>query len=80
MFCDARILFDRYDSVSEVVEQLNEYFAAHPEIEAEWMRFKDLHQTEKNRPACAQTTIFKRWDELEDKYSGGVRKRTFFRM
>lgn len=80
MFCDARILFDRSDSVSEVVEQLKEYFAAHPEIEAEWMRFKDLHQTEKNGPACAQTTIFQRWDELEDKYSGGVRKRTFFRM
>jgi predicted nucleotidyltransferase len=80
MFCDAKILFDRHDSISSVVDRLKQYFAAHPEIEAEWMRFKDLHQTEKNGPACTQTTIFQRWDELEDKYSGGVRKRTFFRI
>jgi predicted nucleotidyltransferase len=80
MFCDAKILFDRHDSVSPIVEELKMYFAAHPEIEAEWIRFKDLHQTEKNGPACAQTTIFQRWDELEDKYSDGKRKRTFFKM
>ena len=80
MFCDAKILFDRHDSVSPIVEELKMYFAAHPEIEAEWIQFKDLHQTEKNGPACAQTTIFQRWDELEEKFSGGVHKRTFFRM
>lgn len=80
MFCDAKILFDRHASVSPIVEQLKMYFAAQPEIEAEWVRFKDLHQVEKNGPACAQTTIFQRWDELEDKYSDGERKRTFFKM
>jgi predicted nucleotidyltransferase len=80
MFCSAKILFERHESISPIVEDLKKYFDEHPEIEAEWIRFKDLHQTEKNGPACAQTTIFQRWDELEDKYSGGVRKRTFFRM
>lgn len=80
MFCDAKILFDRNGSISEVVDQLKAYFATHPEIEAEWIRFKDLHQVEKNGPACAQTTIFQRWDELEQKYSGGARKRSFFVM
>ena len=80
MFCDAKILFDRKVSISPVVDQLAKYFAAHPEIEAEWFRYKDLHQVEKNGPACAQTTIFQRWDELEHKYSDGIRKRTFFRM
>ena len=80
MFCDAKILFDRHDSVSPIVEELKMYFAAHPEIEADWIRFKELHQTEKNGPACAQTTIFQRWDELEDKYTGGERKRTFFKI
>jgi predicted nucleotidyltransferase len=79
MFCDAKIMFDRRGSISQVVDQLKQYFAEHPEIEAEWTRFKDLHQVEKNGPACAQTTIFQRWDELEDKYSGGTRKRTFFK-
>ena len=80
MFCDAKTLFGRKGSISPVVDQLAKYFVAHPEIEAEWFRYKDLHQVEKNGPACAQTTIFQRWDELEHKYSDGVRKRTFFRM
>jgi predicted nucleotidyltransferase len=80
MFCDAKILFDRLDLISPGVHQLKLYYAAHPEIEAEWIRFKDLHQVEKNGSACAQTTIFQRLDELEDKYSDGTHKRTFFRM
>jgi hypothetical protein len=76
-FTSYEILVQNQEAVPYLLKQ---YFAAHPEIEAEWMRFKDLHQTEKNGPACTQTTIFQRWDELEDKYSGGVRKRTFFRI
>jgi len=80
MFCDAKILFDRNDSIALVVDQIKQYFATHPEIEAEWIRYKDFHQVEKNGPACAQTTIFQRWDEMEEKYSDGERKRTFFRM
>jgi predicted nucleotidyltransferase len=78
MFCEANILFDRYGTVAPVVDQLKQYFLAHPEIEAEWNRYKELHQVEKQGPNCAQKTIIQRWDELEDKYSGGVRKRTFF--
>ena len=80
IFCDAKILFDRNDSIAPVVDLIKQYFAAHPEVEAEWIRFKQLHKEEKKGPACAQTTILDRWDELEDKYSGGVHKRTFFRM
>ena len=80
MFCEAKILFDRDDSVAPVVDQIRQYFATSPEVGAEWIRFKQLHKDEKKGPACAQTTILDRWDELEDKYSGGVHKRTFFRM
>ena len=80
MFSEAEILFDRSGSVAPVIIQLQQYFAAHPEVVAEWNRFKQLHQVEKNGPACAQTTIIQRWDELEDKYSAGARKRTFFRI
>ena len=79
IFCEAKILFDRQGTFTPVVSQIEDYFAAHPEIEAEWIKIKSLHQLEKNGPACAQTTIMQRWDELEEKYSGGVRKRTFFR-
>ena len=78
IFCEAKILFDRQGTFSPVVSQIEDYFAAHPEIEAEWIKIESLHQSEKNGPACAQTTILQRWDELEEKYSGGVRKRTFF--
>jgi predicted nucleotidyltransferase len=79
MFSEAKILFDRHGSVEQVIHRLQQYFAEHPEVVVEWARFKQLHQVEKNGPACAQTTIIQRWDELEHKYSGGARKRTFFR-
>lgn len=78
IFCDGRILFDRYGSVAPVVAKLSEYFAVHPDVASEWARLKELHQVEKRGPACGQTTIIQRWDEMEAKYSGGVRKRTFF--
>jgi predicted nucleotidyltransferase len=80
MFSEATILFDRYSSVAPVIHQLQRYFAAHPEVVEEWTCFKQLHQEEKNGPACAQTTIIQRWDELENKYSAGARKRTFFKF
>lgn len=79
IFCDAKILFDRHGTFTPVVNQIEEYFSAHPEVKEEWIRIKNQHQVEKKGPACAQTTILQRWDELEEKYSGGERKRTFFR-
>ena len=78
IFCGAKILFDRRGTFTPVVVQIEDYFAAHPEIQAEWIKIESLHKEEKNGPACAQTTILQRWDELEEKYSGSVRKRTFF--
>ena len=80
MFCDGKILYDRHGTVTPVIDQLKQYFAMNPEVEAEWIRFKDLHQVEKKGPQCAQKTIIQRWDELEEKYSSGSPKRTFFRM
>lgn len=79
MFCEGDILFDRQGTFTPVVEQLKDYYASHPEVEDEWTRLKELHQVEKKGPVCAQTTILQRWDELEEKYSGGSLKRTFFR-
>ena len=79
IFCDGKILYDRYGTFAPIVDQVKGFFSAHPEVEAEWIRIKALHQEEKKGPQCAQTTIIQRWDELEGKYSGGERKRTFFR-
>jgi len=79
-FCRAKILFDRHGTFSPLVTRIEDYFSAHPEIEEEWARIEALHQEEKNGPACAQTTILQRWDQLEEKYSGGKPKRTFFKQ
>jgi predicted nucleotidyltransferase len=78
MFSEAKILFDRNGSITPVIDEIKEYFSAHPEIHEEWVHIKELHQVEKKGSQCEQTTIMQRWDELEDKYSGGARKRTFF--
>lgn len=79
MFSEGIVLFDRHGTVTPVVNEIKQYFAAHPEIESEWAHIKELHQVEKNGSQCQEVTIIQRWDALEDKYSGGVRKRTFFR-
>jgi predicted nucleotidyltransferase len=79
LFCDAQILFDRRGTFTTLVERIEAYFDAHPDVKEEWTRIEALHKVEKEGPVCAQTTILQRWDELEEKYSGVVRKRTFFR-
>jgi predicted nucleotidyltransferase len=79
IFCNGRLLYDRDGTVAPVIDQIEQYFASHPEVEAEWARLKELHQVEKMSSECHQTTILQRWEELEAKYSGGVQKRTFFR-
>lgn len=78
-FCNAKVLFDRLGTFTPLVKQIKEYFAAHPEIEAEWIEIESRHQVEKNGPACAQTTILQRWDDLERKYSNNGPRRTFFK-
>lgn len=78
MFCDGEILFDRRGTVTAVVDRLRQYFTANPDVAAEWIRLKEVHQVEKKGPECQQITIIQRWDEMEEKYSGGTRKRTFF--
>ena len=79
-FCNAKVLLDRLGTFTPIVKPLEDYFVANPEIEAEWIEIESHHQVEKHGPACAQTTILQRWDQLEEKYSGGERKRTFFRQ
>ncbi len=79
MFAQSEVLFDRQGTVTPVVDEIKQYFAAHPEIEEEWDQLVERHQIEKQGSECVpMATIMQRWDELEDKYSGGVRKRTLF--
>jgi hypothetical protein len=80
MFSEGKIIFDRDGSVAPVVDALRQYFAQHPEIQEEWLRIKELHQVEKKGPQCGQVTIIDRWNQMEEKYSNGLRKRTFFNI
>lgn len=80
MFAESKILFDRDGSVTPVIEALKQYFDQHPEIQEEWMQIKELHQVEKKGSQCGQVTIIDRWNQLEEKYSDGFRKRTFFKI
>ena len=80
MFSEGKIIFDRDGSVTPIVDALRQYFAQHPEIQEEWLRIKELHQVEKKGPQCGQVTIIDRWNQLEEKYSNGLRKRTFFNI
>lgn len=80
MFTEGVVLFDRHGNVTPVVNELKQYYAAHPGVEAEWVHIKELHQVEKMGSQCEETTIIHRWDQLEEKYSGGELKRTFFVM
>jgi predicted nucleotidyltransferase len=80
MFSEGKIIFDRDGSVTPIVDGLRQYFAQHPEIQEEWLRIKELHQVEKKGPQCGQVTIIDRWNQLEEKYSNGLRKRTFFNI
>lgn len=79
IFCSGQLLYDRDGTVAPVIDEIERYFTAHPEVKREWDRLKDLHQVEKIGSECQQTTILQRWDELEAKYSGGIQRRTFFR-
>lgn len=80
MFSEGTIIFDRDGSVTPIVDALRQYFAQHPEIQEEWLLIKELHQVEKKGPQCGQVTIIDRWNQLEEKYSNGLRKRTFFNI
>jgi predicted nucleotidyltransferase len=80
MFSEANILFDRHNTVTPIIDEIKQYFAKNLDIQKEWIRIKQSHQVEKRGSKCGQVTIIDRWNELEDKYSGGLRKRTFFNV
>ena len=44
IFSESQILFDRHNSVAPVIYQLQKYFAAYPEVSADWARYKEWHQ------------------------------------
>jgi predicted nucleotidyltransferase len=74
----AKLLFDRDGMIKPLLERIKHYFADHPEIADEWIRYYQQLGEEKAKFGCEQTTIIDVWNELEKQYSGGRTKRPFF--
>ena len=75
---NARLLFDRENTIRPLLKKINEYFSENAEIENEWNRYYKQLKEEKIKFGYEKTTIIDVWNELEKRYSGGKIKRLFF--
>lgn len=74
----AKLLLDRDGVVAPLLAEIRTYFAAHPDIEAEWQAYNLQMKREKEQYGHEKTTIIDVWNELEGRYSDGTIKRKFF--
>ncbi len=77
---DAKLLFDRENTIKPLLEKINDYFVENPEMVDEWNQYYRQLGEEKKQFGCEKTTIIDVWNELEKRHSGGEIKRTFFRF
>lgn len=79
---DAKLLYDREDTVEPLLKEIREYFNDNPKIGEEWVRYFDESKEIKARTGCRASqkgkTIIDVWNELERRYSGGKIRRPFF--
>ena len=75
---NAKLLFDRENTIKPLLKKINEYFAENPEIENEWNRYYKQLKEEKIKFGYEKTTIIDVLNEFEKRYSGGTNKRPFF--
>jgi len=75
---NAKLLFDRENTIRPLLDKINDYFVENPEIVDEWNRYYKQLREEKKQFGYEKTTIIDVWNELETRYSGGEIKRTFF--
>ena len=75
---NAKLLFDRENTIKLLLKKIKDYFGGNPEIENEWNRYYNQLKEEKMRFGYEKTTIIDVWNELENCYSGGKIKRPFF--
>jgi len=76
---NAKLLFDRENTIKPLLEKITNYFMQNPEIADEWNQYYKQLREEKKQFGYEKTTIIDIWNELEKRYSGGEIKRTFFR-
>jgi hypothetical protein len=75
---NAKLLFDRENTIEPMLIKINSYFLENPEIEKEWVRYYRQLKEEKTQFGYEKTTIIDVWNELEKRYSGGKIRRSFF--
>jgi hypothetical protein len=75
---NAKLLFDRENTIKPLLKQITTYFDENPEIEKEWSRYYKQLKEEKAKFGHEKTTIIDVWNELEKRYSEGKIKRPFF--
>ncbi len=75
---NAKLLFDRENTIKPLLKAITSYFDENPEIENEWSRYYKQLKEEKAQFGHEKTTIIDVWNELEKRYSEGKIKRPFF--
>jgi hypothetical protein len=75
---NAKILFDRENMITPLLEQINKYFNENTEVKAKWIAYYKQFKKEKAQFGYEKTTIIDVWNELEKEYSGGKIRRPFF--
>jgi len=75
---NAKLLFDRENTIKPLLKKITSYFDENPEIKNEWSRYYKQLKEEKMQFGHEKTTIIDVWNELEKRYSEGKIKRPFF--
>jgi hypothetical protein len=75
---NAKLLFDRENTIKPLLKKITSYFDENPEIKNEWSRYYKQLKEEKVQFGHEKTTIIDVWNELEKRYSEGKIKRPFF--
>lgn len=75
---NAKLLFDRENTIKQLLKEITSYFDENPEITNEWSRYYKQLKEEKAQFGYEKTTIIDVWNELEKRHSEGKIKRSFF--
>lgn len=78
ILCNAKLLFDRENTIKPLLEKIEYYFEQNGEIVNLWNKYYKQLKAEKEQFGYDKTTIIDVWNELESRYSGGIIKRQFF--
>ena len=67
---NAKILFDRENTISPLLKEINEYYGKNPEVRNKWVNYFKRFKQEKAQFGYEKTTIIDVWNELEKEYTG----------